>query len=228
MGKVDIGFKSLTECVMDYFKKQLNIGALIPGDEVNINLLSETLGISRTPIREALIQLVKDGFVELVSRRKFVIKKLTLEDIKQIYHLIGLLEAEAAKIACDKITDAEIKELEDIYERMEEALNNNDAQTYLDLNFRSHAFISRFCENQILLEIIAKQKERLYEFPKIVMIIPEWDKKLMADHVKMIQYLKTKDKQGLEDVIKNEHWDFNTNYPFIFRYYEIFSLKQTS
>ena len=64
----DLGYKTLTECVMDYLKNQLNTGDLKPGDEINITSLSGTLGVSRTPIREALIQLVKEGFIETDTR----------------------------------------------------------------------------------------------------------------------------------------------------------------
>ena len=94
-----LGYRTLTECVMDYLKDQLNQDVLKPGDEIHITELSETLGVSRTPIREALIQLVKEGFVDLESRKMFRIRKLTLKEIKYMYQIIGLLEAAAAGFA---------------------------------------------------------------------------------------------------------------------------------
>ena len=119
-GNAILGYKSLTECVMDYLKKSLNDRSLKPGDEINLSDLSKIVGVSRTPIREALIQLVKDGFIEIVSRRKFIIKRLTLKEIKDIYEMIGLLEAEASQTACDKMTDKDIQELEGLYNGMQE------------------------------------------------------------------------------------------------------------
>jgi len=221
-------YKSLTECVTDYLKRQLDISALKPGDEINIGAISETLGISRTPIREALIQLLKDGFVEIVSRRKFFIKRLTLGDIEHIYQVVGLLEAEGAKNACNKMTDAEILELEGQYREMEEALKKGDTQKYLSSNSRSHALISKYCDNPILLEFAENLKARLYVFPKLISEMPEWVKKLMNDHYKMIHYIKKKDSKALEDLIKNEHWNYSKNYNLIAKYYERFNKNTPS
>jgi DNA-binding GntR family transcriptional regulator len=228
MGDQDFQYKSLTECVTDYLKRQLNNSALKPGDEINIGAISETLGISRTPIREALIQLLKDGFVEIVSRRKFFIKRLTLQDIEHIYQVVGLLEAEGAKDACNRMTDSEILELEGQNREMEEALKKGDTQKYLSSNSRSHALILKYCDNPILLEIAEKLKERLYVFPKLISETPDWVKKLLNDHHEMIRCIKKKDPQALEDLIKNEHWNFSKNYKFVTKYYERFNKNNPS
>jgi len=224
----ELGYRSLTECVMDYLKAQLNSGELIPGDEIDLKALSDTLEISRTPIREALIQLVKDGFVELFSRKQFRIRKLSLDEIKDIYQVIGTLEAEAASVACAKISNDEIKKLGELHKRMADFLKTDDFKNYLDLNAKSHSIITQHCENPILLEIITKLKERLYDFPRILLNIPAWEKKLMDDHYKMIRYLKEKNKRALIKLIKHEHWNFSKNYPFILKYYKIFNFKNTN
>jgi DNA-binding GntR family transcriptional regulator len=213
---------------MDYLKDQLNQNVLKPGDEIHINELSETLGVSRTPIREALIQLVKEGFVDLVSRKMFRIRKLTLKEIKYIYQIIGLLEATASGFACEKITDNEIIELEENYRSMEKALAANDFSLYLELNDKCHKILSKYCDNPILTDIVHKLKERLYDFPKIIVNIPEWEELMMSDHSRMIQLLKERDRDGLEDLIKNIHWNFERSYPYILQYYEIFNLTESS
>jgi len=223
-----LGYRTLTECVMDYLKDQLNQDVLKPGDEIHINELAETLGVSRTPIREALIQLVKEGFVDLVSRKMFRIRKLTLKEIKYIYQIIGLLEATAAGIACEQIMEDEIIELEENYRGMEGALAANDFHLYLELNANCHQILTKYCENPILTDIVNKLKERLYDFPKIIVNIPEWEKLMMSDHSRMIQFLKEKDRDGLEELIKNVHWNFERSYPYILQYYEIFNLTESS
>jgi DNA-binding GntR family transcriptional regulator len=217
----ELGYRTLTECVMDYLKNHLNSGELRSGDEINLKTLSETLGVSRTPVREALIQLAKDGFIEIISRRVFRIKKLTLIDIKNMYQIIGLLEAEASKTAAEKITLEDIKTLEELYEGMKKFLEIDDFKTYLDLNIKTHSVITQYCENQILLETVSKLKERLYEFPKILINIPGWERNMMDDHYKMIEYLKNKDRKGLAELIQNVHWSFSRNYPFLTKYYDL-------
>lgn len=222
----DLGYKTLTECVMDYLKNQLNIGAIKPGEEININALSEILGVSRTPIREALIQLAKEGFIETVTRRAFKINKLSLNDIQDIYQVVGILEAEASRMAVDKITPKDISFLEELYIGMKKSLEINDFKTYLDLNFQTHLTIAGYCNNPVLLDTVRKLKERLYEFPQILINIPEWEKELMEDHCRMIEHLKNKDKKGLANLIQNLHWDFSRNYPFLIKYYSLNNIEK--
>jgi len=226
MENYQLGYKSLPECVKDYLKKMLSIKELKPGDEINLTAISKTLGISRTPIREALIQLVKEGLVELESRRKFIIKKLTLDDIRNLYSIVGLLEADASKPACERMTEKDIAKLEDLYRGMAEALSIGDTSTYLDLNALSHDLIIGYCENPVLLGLLQNLKERLnviiYDFRRIIKSLPEWEKMLMADHSVMIQAIKGKDKLAMGRIIQGMHWDFERNYPFLKKYIEIF------
>jgi DNA-binding GntR family transcriptional regulator len=226
-----LGYQSLPECVVKYLKNMLAIGDLKPGTEINLSMLSTTLGISRTPIREALIQLVKDGLVDIVSRRKFVIKKLTLENLKHLYFMIGLLESEAAVLSCGQITQEDIAKLEDLYCGMEKALKGNEFLAYLDMNTASHDIIIKYCQNAILLDMLKNIRERLsiilYDFHKIIENTPELEVMLMADHIRMIQAIKAYDKEVLGKIIKNEHWDFDRNYPYLLEYYEICNIKNS-
>ena len=217
----DLGYKTLSECVMDYLKNQLNGGVIRPGDEVNLNALSEILGVSRTPIREALIQLSKEGFIENVTGRAFKIKRLSLKDIEDIYQVVSTLEAEASKMAAEKITAEDIACLEELYNGMEKSLEIDDFKTYLDLNFQTHSKIAGYCDNPLLLGMVRQLKERLYGFPKILINIPEWEKMMMEDHLKMIEFLKIRDKESLSNLIRNVHWSFSRNYPFLVKYYSI-------
>jgi DNA-binding GntR family transcriptional regulator len=126
------------------------------------------------------------------------------------------------------MTDSEILELEGQYREMEEALKKGDTQKYLSSNSRSHALILKYCDNPILLEIAEKLKERLYVFPKLISETPDWVKKLLNDHHEMIRCIKKKDPQALEDLIKNEHWNFSKNYKFVTKYYERFNKNNPS
>ena len=141
----------------------------------------------------------------------------------------GLIRQYFPKYRCfATITEEEIHELEENYRGMEKALAENDFSVYLELNAKCHQILTKYCENPILTNIVLKLKERLYNFPKIIVNIPEWEKMMMSDHDQMIQLLKKRDRDGLEDLIKNVHWNFKRNYPYILKYYEIFNLNESS
>ncbi len=88
-----INFKSLREQVYDYLRDAMNRGELGPGANLNLNEISQRLGISRTPLRDALLQLEAEGFVTILPRRGCVVNRLTREEIQELYQVIGALEA---------------------------------------------------------------------------------------------------------------------------------------
>jgi len=219
-----LGYKSLVECVTEYLKKQLNSKELIPGQEINLASISATLGISRTPVREALLQLSKEGLVEVLSRRKFCFAKLTMDDLGHLYSLIGLLEAEAAKPACGRMLGDDIAKLRELYEGMAAALDRGDACVYMSMNTASHDLIIKYCENPILAEVIRNLKERMnlifYDFEAAFKTVPEWEVALLSDHLEMINAIASKNKKALRHVIQDVHWGFRRNFPFLLRYFE--------
>lgn len=211
--------KTLSEQVRKYLKKQLESGLIRPGDKINEKNIAKNLKISRTPIREALIQLQTEGFIEIFPRKCIRVKKLSLKEIKAIYAVIGSLEAEAADIAVDKFTEGDISKMEELYHRMEKALAEDNFIKYMELNLRSHNLFINKCENGIFSNIIKQLKKRLYDFPRIIVTIPEWEKMLMKDHYNLIQLFKKRDKANIKRLIKEEHWNFERNYPFMIQKY---------
>jgi len=220
-----LSHKSLPEYVTEYLKKQLSAKELVPGDEINLTTMRTVLGISRTPIREALIHLVKEGLV-VVSRRKFIIKKLTVDDIRNLYDAIGLLEADAAQAACEGMKEADIVLLDDYHLKMLNALDQVDTLTYLELNSALHDLIISYCRNRVILELLQNLKERLnviiVDFRKAIESLPEWKEILITDHARMIEAIKARDQEALGRIIKEAHWDFSRNYPYLQKYYENF------
>ncbi len=214
-------YRSLKDCVMDYLRQEMESGHLKPGERLNEKEICLKLGISRTPIREALIQLAKEGFIEISPRKSIRVKKLTLEEIRDIYHVIGTLEAEAAEVACDLLSTEEIKAMEQKFHQMGEALRREDNKTYMDINIELHNTHLRLCGNTVLMEIVNQLKKRLYDFPRIMMNIPEWEDKCMQEHWQLIQYFKEKNKAAIKDLIKNKHWGFEDNRKFILVYYDL-------
>ncbi len=219
--KGPISYKSLTECVMEHLRKEMESGNLKPGERIREKDLRELLGVSRTPIREALLHLEKEGFVEILPRKSIRVKKLSLKEIEDIYNVIGILEAEAAQIACEKLKNEDIRKMEDLYKKMEEALKRDDFVSYMETNNELHNIHIGLSGNEVLSEIISKLKKRLYDFPRILLKIPEWEEKCMKEHKKLIKFFKIKDKDAIRSLIVEKHWNFQDNYPFILKYYDL-------
>ncbi|MGQ9471234.1 MAG: GntR family transcriptional regulator [Candidatus Aminicenantales bacterium] len=219
-------YRSLKDCVMDYLREEMETGSLKPGERINEKEICQKLGISRTPIREALIQLEREGFIEISPRKSIRVKKLTLEEIEDIYNVVGTLEAEAAEVACDRLTPEDIAKMEEKFKQMAEALARDDFKKYMEINLDLHNIHLRLCGNAVLQAIVNQLKKRLYDFPRIMLTLPEWEEKCMAEHRLMIRYFKEKNKPALKDLIKNKHWGFEGNKKFILVYYDLLNAKK--
>lgn len=216
----ELGYKSLTQCVTDYLKDRLAKGELQPGEEINLTSVCETLGVSRSPVREAMIQLVKEGFIEAAERRRFRIKKLLPREIRDLYETGGLLECEIVMQACDKLTDADLDALERLLQDVEAALEARNPAAFTLGNSAFNDRIWRHCENRILLEFFDAVKERLYFATKRA-DAEEWNRMLLDDHREVARLLRARDKAGLQSLLRARHWSYSRNLPFISRFYKL-------
>ena len=99
--------KSLREQVYEYLRETLSTGALEPGDSIRIDDLSDKLGVSRTPLREALLQLDWEGFIIISPRRGIRVRRLYLCIIRHLYEIIGALDASIQKEIEEAVVFAE-------------------------------------------------------------------------------------------------------------------------
>ena len=126
--------KSLREQVYDYLRLQMNDGKIRPGSFLNLNEISMELGMSRTPLRDALFQLETEGFVTIYPRRGVIVNTLTLEKIRNIYEIIGGLESSvmvhSAPFPCSRLH-------EEMQRQMRKALDQNNFQLFYEENLSS-------------------------------------------------------------------------------------------
>lgn len=85
-------FKTLKDHVYEYIAEQIRAGSLLPDQRINENVICEELNISRTPVREALIQLSAEGILENKARRGFIIRSMSEQDVRELYTVIGVLD----------------------------------------------------------------------------------------------------------------------------------------
>jgi DNA-binding GntR family transcriptional regulator len=146
---------AITQPVYERIKHDVVAGTLAPGAPLVETLLAERYAVSRTPIREALRQLERDGLVERVGRSMRV-RYFTAEQIYEIYEVRGILEGAAARAAADRHRPFDVDRLRDLLGRLEDG--ELDVEQRATLNRAFHAAIWRASHNSILIEHI----ERLY------------------------------------------------------------------
>lgn len=215
---MEINLKSLREQVYEYLKEQINIQNLKGGDYIDINALSNQLKISKTPLRDALLQLEMDGFVTIKPRKGILINKLSVDDIKYFYEIIGALECAIVQQLCPNIDYNLTKQLKIYNNIMQKALNESNFDLYYKNNLNFHNSYLNLSENHYALKIIKNLRQRLYDFPRKTHYLPEWEKQSIEEHDSFVELLE-KDCFKAAIFMKDVHWSFKVQKKFIMEYY---------
>lgn len=145
--------KTLKDYTYNYIRDEILLGHLKPGDKLNIFQISQDLGVSTAPVREALNYLNKDGLVVLPSRKQAVISTVTLEDWKYSMFLRRCIEPYTAALSFDKIPINEIKKNKKILENVFKNPQNKKEYIYSDLQL--HEMLYAYSDSHLLKEILA-------------------------------------------------------------------------
>ena len=211
--------KSLREQVYDYLRDEINSRKILPGEFINLNQLSEQLGISKTPLRDAIIQLEIEGFVTILPRRGVTVKKLSLDEIKDAYEIVGALEGSVILSVFDKINSSHITQMEKLNSAQLDALEREDYDSYYKSNLAFHGVFLNLSENKTLLQMITPFKQRLYDFPRRG-YLKEWELNNCNEHGQFIELIKQKDRKGAASMIRDVHWSYAVQEKFIRRFYK--------
>ena len=214
-----LNMQSLREQLYQHLRKEMETGSLAPGMAINVNAISQELGISKTPLRDALIQLEAEGFVDILPRRGVIVRKLTLQDVKDFYEIIGALEAAVVRNVFGRLRPNHIRKLEQLNQDQRQAYHQQAYERYYRLNLDFHGIFLSLSDNHTLQEMLMPMKQRLYDFPKQT-YIDEWEQRNMDEHDRFITCLKSKDRSGAADVMQAVHWSFTYQETFIRRFYQ--------
>lgn len=219
IGDENVVLKSLREQVYDYLFEQLRLRALDPGGYLDLNQIASKLGISRTPLRDALIYLEVEGYVEIIPRRGVRVKYLDLSEIRNLYQIIGSLEATAFLEASRQFTAEDHRNLRDMCAAYREQLDLGSFDGCLAANYRFHDYFLDRCGNPFLARTVRAQKRRLYDWPRHTRIHWDWERTNVEEHEKVVELLVAGEAQAASDWLRNVHWSFPVQEHFIQPFY---------
>jgi DNA-binding GntR family transcriptional regulator len=211
--------KSLREQVYDHLRHLMSRGEIQPGSFINQDELAARLGVSRTPLRDALLQLEAEGFVAILPRRGVRVQPLALEDIRHLYELVGALEGAAVLAAFPKLGSAEIRALRRLNAEMKDAVIAGDFDRYYDRNLAFHDVFLDRCGNELLVRIVRTKKQRLYDWPRRQGLVKEWELASLEEHAAFVELVAKGEARAAADHLRDVHWSFDVQKRFIRRYY---------
>lgn len=153
MSAITLTPKALYEEVAEQLRQRIFRRELEPGSWIDELKIAEEFGISRTPLREALKVLAAEGLVTMKVRRGAYVTEMSEKDLRDVYHLLSLLESDAAGVVAERATDAQLKTLQDLHAELESAAGNREA--FFSVNERFHMALLDMADNRWRSQMVA-------------------------------------------------------------------------
>ena len=152
---------TVTDEVRLALEDDIRQGRLRPGDALDVKAVAERFGISRTPAKEALLQLAAAGLMNFSPRRGAVVTRLEPREVFGMLEVLAVLESEAARLSARRMSNEQRQALDAVQTEAGQAVENDDIAAYTALNLRLHDLIYQGCDNSYLAGQIVRIRERL-------------------------------------------------------------------
>jgi DNA-binding GntR family transcriptional regulator len=146
MSALPLSTRALYVEVAELLRERIFAQALAPGSWIDELKLSEEYGISRTPLREALKVLAAEGLVTMKLRRGAYVTEVSERDLREVYHLLALLESDAAAVVAERATDEQLRELQALHQDLEQAAG--DREQFFTINEAFHRRLLELADNR--------------------------------------------------------------------------------
>lgn len=196
------GYKPLREIVFDTLRDAIINQVLKPGERLMEIQLAEEMGVSRTPVREAIRKLELEGFVVMVPRKGAYVAGISMKDITEVFEIRAALEVLATGLAAQRITDEELEEMERHLVKETEETEANNLRSIVAIDTTFHDLIYKAARNQKLLQIVNNLQEQLHRFRSASLARPGRGKVALEEHRKIVEALASRDITLVEKLAK--------------------------
>ena len=195
-------YKPLREIVSDALRQAIRDGILPPGERLMEIPLAEELGVSRTPIREAIRILEQEGLVVMIPRRGTYVADMSLKDITEVFELRSILEELAAELAAERITNEEIETLEQHLVESGNYMNEKNLDKVVQADILFHEILYKASRNDRLVEMIHNLREQTLRFRTLSMsqtgrLAKTWD-----EHRQLVEAISDRDIERARQIAR--------------------------
>ncbi len=189
----DVVFNTLREAILK--------GELKPGERLMEMHLATKLGVSRTPIREAIRMLEHEGLAVTIPRKGAQVAKMTEKDLQDVLEVRDALDALAVVCACRRMTDTQFVELKEAMKAFEDATRTEDVRKIVETDEAFHDVIYASAENPKLVNIINSAREQMYRYRYEYVKNPSVYSQLIAEHKQIIEGFDKRDEEFLKGIM---------------------------
>ena len=189
----DVVFYTLRQAILK--------GELEPGERLMEMQLAEQLGVSRTPIREAIRKLELEGLVLMIPSRGAIVAKITEKDLKDVLEVRASLERLSTKLACERMEEETIEELREAQEAFKAALRGDDITLQAQKDVEFHDVIYKSTNNLRLIQMLNNLREQMYRYRLEYLKDGTSHQKLVEEHEAIIEALSRRDTEETTNIM---------------------------
>lgn len=179
-------YQPLREVVFETLRDAIRKGILKPGERLMEIHLAEQLGVSRTPVREAIRKLELEGYVIMMPRRGTYVSNLSIKDINEVFEIRTSLDSLASGLAAERITDEELEHLQRLLVVIGEAIKEKNMEKIVEADTKFHDILYQASRNNRLVGIIYNLREQLTSFRAKSMAYPGRLEETLAEHRRIV------------------------------------------
>jgi DNA-binding GntR family transcriptional regulator len=189
----------LREVAYDRLKDAIRHANLQPGQPLSETRISKLLGISRTPVREALQQLAQEGLVHVIPGRAVTIAAHSVQEVLNVVHIRSILEPELVRLAAEAASSANIQKLSGAMQKMEEAVERDDQRGWSRADTIFHETLSLACPNKLLGEMVVQMRNRVHHLANVdSQTNPARLAACTEEHRRIVNAIAARDSQAAE------------------------------
>lgn len=192
----------LRDTAYDRIRDAIRYGTLQPGEPLSETSLSKWLGISRTPVREALQQLARQGMVQIIPGRAVTVAAPTMEDTLDAIHVRSILEPVVVQLATDAISNVRLDDLWTALLAMEAAVGRDDRDAWSRADSQYHEIITTACPNRLLGELSLQIRNRISFIAIDMRTSSERLAACTLEHRRIVEEIAKRDAEGAADAMR--------------------------
>ena len=196
--------KPLGQHVFDNLKQAIIRGKIAPGEWLVESHIAGMLGISRTPVREAIHKLERERLIERQPRGGFTVLGLNRDDIEETFGIRSVLEGYAASLATIKHQPSELRVLERKIEEFHRSLNKRQMDVLPQINTEFHELLYDLSKSPRLVHMINGLRDQIYRFRQIILKDESLANVSNEDHIQMLKFMRKRDAEKVERLVR-EH-----------------------
>ena len=200
-------YKPLRDIVFEALREAILSGSLAPGERLMEIQLAEDMGVSRTPVREAIRKLELEGFVVMIPRKGTYVAGLSMKQMSEVFEVRAALEELAVDLSAERISDEELEQLEHLHTRSRvDEMVKDDIETIVKLDEEFHDLLYKTARNSRLSSAINHLTEQMHRYRTASLSYPGRLKSALEEHRNIVEAIARRDGDAARKAAR-EHMD---------------------